>query len=72
MRLVEEGFFAGEPDLLHYADELMTLHNDPHNKPLAWRHGIDRAVLDRSLRIREVANWITRMVEPTRAQRGRG
>lgn len=72
MRLVEEGFFAGEPDLLHYADELMTLHNDPHNEPLAWRHGIDRAVLDRSLRIREVANWITRMVEPTRAQRGRG
>jgi GMP synthase (glutamine-hydrolysing) len=71
-RLVEEGFFAGEPDLLHYADELMTLHHDPHNKPLAWRHGIDRAVLDRSLRIREVANWIARMVEPTRAQRGRG
>src|SRR5689334_16101615 len=65
MRLVEEGFFADEPDLLHYADDLMVLHNDPHNKPLAWRHGIDRAVLDRSLRIREVANWIARMVEPT-------
>jgi GMP synthase (glutamine-hydrolysing) len=72
MRLVEEGFFAGEPDLLHYADELMTLHHEPHNKPLAWRHGIDRAVLDRSLRIKEVANWIARIVEPTRAQRGRG
>jgi GMP synthase (glutamine-hydrolysing) len=72
MRLVEEGFFAGEGDLLHYVDELMTLHDDPHNKPLAWRHGIDRAVLDRSLRIREVANWIARVVEPARAQRGRG
>src|SRR5947209_1743872 len=35
MRLVEEGFFAGEGDLLHYVDELMTLHDDPHNKPLA-------------------------------------
>jgi GMP synthase (glutamine-hydrolysing) len=72
MRLVEEGFFAGEADLLHYVDELMTLHDDPHNKPLAWRHGLDRAVLDRSLRVREVANWIARVVEPTRAQRGRG
>src|SRR4051812_16997393 len=72
MRLVEEGFFAGEGDLLHYVDELMALHDDPHNKPLAWRHGIDRAVLDRSLRIREVANWVARVVEPTRAQRGRG
>jgi len=72
VKLVEEGFFATEPDLLHYADELMTLHHDPHNRPLAWRHGIDRAVLDRSLRTKEVANWIERMVEPKRAERGRG
>ena len=71
MRLVEEGFFAAERDLAHYADELVTLHREPANKPLAWRHGIDGAVLDRSLRVKEVANWIERMVLPTRSRRGR-
>ena len=71
IRLVEEGFFAAENDLLHYADELMRLHREPSNKPLAWRHGIDGAVLDRSLRVKEVANWIDRMVLPTRSKRGR-
>ena len=71
IRLVEEGFFAAENDLLHYADDLMKLHREPTNKPLAWRHGIDGAVLDRSLRVKEVANWIDRMVLPTRSKRGR-
>jgi GMP synthase (glutamine-hydrolysing) len=71
-RLVEEGFFAAEKDLIHYADELVTLDLEPANRPLAWRHGVDGAVLDRSLRVKEVANWIERMVLPTRSQRGRG
>jgi GMP synthase (glutamine-hydrolysing) len=72
MRLVEEGFFAAENELLHYADELMALHRQPSNKPLAWRHGVDGAVLERSLRVKEVANWIDRMVLPKRTERGRG
>src|SRR5262249_47131323 len=72
LRLVEEGFFAAEGDLLHYADELAILDREPTNKPLAWRHGIDGAVLDRNLRVKEVANWIERIVLPTRAQRRRG
>jgi GMP synthase (glutamine-hydrolysing) len=72
IKLVEEGFFAAETDLLHYANELMALDREPTNRPLAWRHGIDGAVLDRSLRVKEVANWIERTVLPTRASRGRG
>jgi len=72
MRLVEEGFFAAEHELVNYAEELVRLHREPSNKPLAWRHGVDGAVLDRSLRVKEVANWIERMVLPTRAKRGRG
>jgi GMP synthase (glutamine-hydrolysing) len=71
-KLVEEGFFATETDLLNYASELMALDREPTNRPLAWRHGIDGAVLDRSLRVKEVANWIDRMVLPTRVSRGRG
>jgi GMP synthase (glutamine-hydrolysing) len=72
IKLVEEGFFAAEGDLLNYAAELMALDREPGNRPLAWRHGIDGAVLDRSLRVKEVANWIERMVMPRRTERGRG
>jgi GMP synthase (glutamine-hydrolysing) len=72
IKLVEEGFFAAETDLLHYANELVVLDREPSNKPLAWRHGVDGAVLDRKLRVKEVANWVDRMVLPTRSQRGRG
>jgi GMP synthase (glutamine-hydrolysing) len=72
MRLVEEGFFADEAGLHDYASEMMTLDREPTNRPLAWRHGIDGAVLDSRLRVKEVANWIERMVKPTRASRGRG
>jgi len=72
MRLVEEGFFADEAGLHDYASEMMTLDREPTNRPLAWRHGIDGAVLDSRQRVKEVANWIERMVKPTRASRGRG
>src|SRR5207253_10930531 len=58
IRLVEEGFFTAEKDLLQYASELIVLDREPANKPLAWRHGIDGAVLDKAQRVKEVANWI--------------
>jgi len=72
MRLVEEGFFREEKDLLSYASELIVLDREPDNKPLAWRHGIDGAVLDKARRVKEVENWIKQQVMPTRAKRGRG
>jgi GMP synthase (glutamine-hydrolysing) len=71
-RLLDEGFFAAEDDVARYADDLVTLDRDPANRALAWRHGIDGAVLDKGMRVKEVANWIARMVLPTRAARGRG
>jgi GMP synthase (glutamine-hydrolysing) len=42
------------------------------NKALAWRHGVDGAVLDKGVRVKEIANWIEHRVLPTRARRGRG
>jgi GMP synthase (glutamine-hydrolysing) len=72
MRLVEEGFFAAEKDMLHYASELIVLDREPATKALAWRHGIDGAVLDKGIRVKEVENWIRHQVLPTRARRGRG
>ena len=72
IRLVEEGFFAEEKDLLQYASDLVALDREPANKPLSWRHGIDGAILDKNLRVKEVANWLEHQVKAKRAERGRG
>jgi GMP synthase (glutamine-hydrolysing) len=71
-RLLADAFFSNEHDLLAYAHELDALYCDPANKALAWRHGIDAAVLDKAVRVKEICNWITHRVLPTRARRGRG
>lgn len=71
-RLIEEGFFADETDIKTFAHDLETLDRDPSCKRLAWRHGISKNVLDKSLRVGEVANWIEFQVLPTRVKRGRG
>jgi GMP synthase (glutamine-hydrolysing) len=72
IKLVDEGFFTDESDLLRYASDLVTLNREPSNKALAWRHGIDGAVLDKDIRVKEIGNWIAHQVMPTRSRRGRG
>ena len=69
--VIREGFFADEAARDAYVTDLETLDRDPENKPLAWRHGLDEAVLNPSIRTAELANWITHQVLPTRASRGR-
>ena len=71
-RLIGEGFFANEDDMQTFAQDLDTLDKDPQCKRLAWRHGISRNVLEKALRVSEVANWIEFQVLPTRVKRGRG
>ncbi len=71
-RLIEEGFFADEADIKTFAQDLDTLDRDPHCMRLSWRHGISKNVLDKKLRVGEVANWIEFQVLPTRVKRGRG
>jgi GMP synthase (glutamine-hydrolysing) len=71
-RLVKEGFFADATDLLAYATDLETLDREPTNARLAWRYGIDGDILDRNVRVTEIANWIAHQVLPTRSARGRG
>jgi len=71
-RLIGEGFFANEDDIQTFARDLDTLDKDPHCKRLSWRHGISKNVLDKTLRVSEVANWIEFQVLPTRVKRGRG
>src|SRR5215813_13342900 len=71
-RLIEEGFFTDEADIKTFAEDLDTLDKDPGCKRLAWRHGISKNVLDKKLRVGEVANWVEFQVLPTRVKRGRG
>ncbi len=71
-RLIEEGFFADEIDIKTFAQDLDTLDRDPACKRLAWRHGVSKNVLDKKLRVSEVANWVEFQVLPTRVKRGRG
>jgi GMP synthase (glutamine-hydrolysing) len=71
-RLIEEGFFADESDIKTFAHDLDTLDSDPACKRLAWRHGVSKNVLEKKLRVSEVANWVEFQVLPTRVKRGRG
>jgi GMP synthase (glutamine-hydrolysing) len=71
-RLIEEGFFADKADIKTFAQDLDMLDRDPGCKRLAWRHGVSKNVLDKKLRVSEVANWIEFQVLPTRVKRGRG
>jgi GMP synthase (glutamine-hydrolysing) len=71
-RLIEENFFESEDKLVEHAAELDRLHHDPANKPLAWRHALDWLILDKTVRTREIKNWIEYHVLPTREKRGRG
>ena len=70
--LIGEGFFADEPAVHAYSRDLDTLDKDPACKRLSWLHGISQNVLDKKLRVSEVANWIEFQVLPTRVKRGRG
>ena len=72
MKLIDEGFFSDEADMRSFSADLDTLHKHPANKRLSWRYGISHNVLNKRLRVGEVANWIELQVLPTRTKRGRG
>jgi GMP synthase (glutamine-hydrolysing) len=69
--LIKEGFFPDADAVTLHAAELDTLHANPADKALAALHAIGDAVLDKAIRVREVANWIEKLVMATRSQRGR-
>lgn len=71
-KLITEGFFLNEADIETFASDLENLDRNPLDKRLAWRHGISKNVLEKRLRVGEIANWLEFQVLPTRAKRGRG
>jgi GMP synthase (glutamine-hydrolysing) len=71
-RLIGEGFFENEKGVLRFARDLDALDHDPDCKQLSWLHGISQNVLNKRLRVSELANWLEYQVLPTRVKRGRG
>ena len=67
--LVAEGFFATAADADRYADVTATLQADPGRRDLAWLIGADADVLDETVRLAEIRNWILDQVLPRRAGR---
>jgi GMP synthase (glutamine-hydrolysing) len=70
--LVDDGFFPDETNLLAYAKELDMINVDPTMKWLTWRHALDQVILDKSIRVKEISNWLDHQVRPAREKRGRG
>ncbi|MFG1345966.1 type 1 glutamine amidotransferase [Xanthobacter autotrophicus DSM 431] len=69
--LVAEGFFADEDEEASFIADLEHFEREPGNASLAWRHGIDGTVINKTQRTRELANWIAHQVLPIRSRRGR-
>lgn len=70
--LVAEGFFSDEEEEAAFIADLEHFEREPGNKALAWRCGIDGAVISKDKRTVEIRNWVERLVLPTRAARARG
>ncbi|MFG1202496.1 type 1 glutamine amidotransferase [Xanthobacter aminoxidans] len=70
--LVAEGFFPDEEEEAAFIADLEHFEREPANAALAWRYGIDGAVIRKDIRTLEIANWITHQVLPGRARRSRG
>ena len=70
--LVTEGFFASNEDASLYVSDIDTLAQDPTNRRLGWRHGINGAITHKEIRVTELRNWIELKVKPTRSARTRG
>ena len=65
--LVKEGF--ARAILRAVIDDLRILETEPERRDVAWRLGLDKQVLDPSLRTAELGNWLRLRVLPRRAAR---
>ena len=63
-KLTRKGFYPNVTAAIAHAEEFEALHADPSRKDLAWKLGIDADVMNEDVRIQEVRNWITYLVQP--------
>jgi GMP synthase (glutamine-hydrolysing) len=63
-RLVEDGLFADRAELASFVADLRALERHPHDRRLAWKHGLGPAVQQESLKLAELRNWLEQQVLP--------
>jgi GMP synthase (glutamine-hydrolysing) len=69
--LVAEGFCETLEDAASYVADLTALHAEPGRRDLAWRHGLDREVLEPERRTGEIRRFIAERVRPVKSARAR-
>lgn len=69
--LVAAGLCREEAEAEAWAAEIAALHAEPGRADLAWRHGLNREVLEPARRLTEIRNFLARRVRPEKSRRGR-
>jgi hypothetical protein len=62
--LLDEALFASRAELEQFVAELRLLMWDPHNRRLAWKHGLGPAMQDERVKLAELRNWLELQVMP--------
>lgn len=62
--LLEEGLFVDRAELAALIADLRALMENPHDRRLAWKHGLGAGVLEESCRLAELRNWLELCVLP--------
>jgi GMP synthase (glutamine-hydrolysing) len=70
-RMLAEGFLRTSEDHAAYLADMVALGADPSRADLAWKHGVDREILDEKQRLTELRNFIAHRVKPHKSARGR-
>jgi GMP synthase (glutamine-hydrolysing) len=63
-KLLEEGLFADRGELESFVGDLRALMRDPHDRRLAWKHGLGAAVHEEAVKLAELRNWLEQQVLP--------
>lgn len=69
-RLIEDGLFADPGELGSFVTDLRSLMRNPHDRRLAWKHGLGAAVQEESVKLAELRNWLEQQVLPYARRRG--
>lgn len=64
--LISEGFFKDGQEFATHLENLESLAENPQNKSLRWRLGIDEDILSIDTRQREFGNWLKHVVASRR------
>ncbi len=68
-RLIEDSLFADRAELEGFVAELRALERHPHDRRLAWKHGLGPALQEEAVKLAELRNWLEQQVLPYAGRR---